>query len=255
MSEQNEKAYISYRHVYKAFGTQSVCLDFNLDIVKGETISIIGPSGIGKTVTIKMLIGLLDVDQGEIWFDGVDVAAFTKDKLFMPMRKRVSMLFQWAALFDSMTVFDNVAYPLREQFNLSPGELKERVQDKLELVGLPYAGSKMPSELSGGMKKRIGLARAIATDPEVILYDEPTTGLDPINTVRIADLIIALQERLKCTSIVVIHDITTAIRLSNRAAFMYDGKIKAVGTMDALINSEDSFVRGFLAGDPTLADF
>jgi phospholipid/cholesterol/gamma-HCH transport system ATP-binding protein len=255
MNKQSEKAYISYRHVYKAFGAQDVCRDFNLNIVKGETISIIGPSGIGKTVTIKMLIGLLKVDQGEIWFDGVNVSAFAKDELFMAMRKRVSMVFQWAALFDSMSVFDNIAYPLREQFKLSPGELKEKVQEKLEMVGLPYAGPKMPSELSGGMKKRIGLARAIATDPEVILYDEPTTGLDPINTVRITDLMIALQERLKCTSIVVIHDIPSAIRLSNRAAFMYDGKVKEVGTIDALINSKDSFVRGFLTGDPTLADF
>jgi len=255
MSQLETQAYISYRNIYKAFGTHSVCHNFNLDIIRGEIMSIVGPSGVGKTVTIKMLIGLLDIDEGQIWFDGTDVAAFDKDSLYLPIRKRISMVFQWAALFDSMTVFDNVAYPLREQFKLSQSELEDRVQQKLEWVGLPDVGLKLPSELSGGMKKRVGLARAIATDPEVILYDEPTTGLDPINTVRITDLIISLQERLKCTSIVVIHDIPSAVRLSNRVAFMYDGKIRSVGTMDALMNGEDSFVRGFLVGDPSLADY
>ncbi|MDA0712932.1 MAG: ABC transporter ATP-binding protein [bacterium] len=255
MKESCAKAYISYSHVYKAFDAHHVCKDFNLDINKGETLSVIGPSGVGKTVVTKLLIGLLEVDKGEIYFDGINVTDFRKDRQFLPVRKRISMVFQWAALFDSMSVFDNIAYPLRVQFKLSKSELEDRVHEKLEWVGLPDIANKMPSELSGGMKKRVGLARAIATDPEVILYDEPTTGLDPINTVRITDLIMSLQERLKCTSIVVIHDIHAAMRLSDRVAFMYDGKIRALGDMDSLIKGPDSFVRGFILGDPTLADY
>jgi len=253
-AEFNQAPIIRYINVSKAFGALSVCSDFNLEIYRGESLCIIGPSGIGKTVTIKMLIGLLDPDQGEIWFDGTNVAAFVHDEDFLTIRKRVAMVFQGSALFDSMTVFENVAYPLREQFQLSEEELTDKVQEKLAWVGLPNAGEKMPSELSGGMKKRIGLARAIATDPEVILYDEPTAGLDPINTVRITDLIIALQERMHCTSIVVTHDIPSATRLSDRAAFLYGGKVMAIGQMDELAQSDNRFVRGFLAGDPNLAD-
>lgn len=254
MAEKRFESYISYQHVQKAFGAQHVCQDFNLDIVKGETISIVGPSGVGKTVTIKMLIGLIDADAGHIFFDGLDVTTFTKDEMFLPIRKRVSMVFQWAALFDSMTVFENIAFPLKEQLKLSGTELLDRVQQKLDWVGLPNAASKMPSELSGGMKKRIGLARAIATDPEVILYDEPTTGLDPINTVRVMELIISLKERLSCTSIVVTHDIESATRLKGRAAFLYEGCVKALGSFESLREHKDPFVRGFLAGDPRLVD-
>ena len=249
-----QKPYISYRRVYKAFGSQVVCSDFNLDLFQGETLSIVGPSGAGKTVTTKMLIGLIEPDSGEVWFDGVNVADFVKDEQFLPIRKRVAMVFQGSALFDSMTVFDNVAYPLREQSKMSPGELNDKVQEKLDWVGLPDVGKKMPSELSGGMKKRIGLARAIVTHPEVVLYDEPTAGLDPINTVRITDLIIALQEQLKCTSIVVTHDIPSASRLSDRTAFLYHGRIRAVGKIEDLVKGRDRFVKGFLTGDPRLAD-
>lgn len=245
---------ISFRHVDKSFGTQVVFSDFNLDVSKGETLCIIGPSGVGKTVSIKLLIGLLDPDAGEIWFDGVQTSLFTKDEQFFPMRKRVAMVFQGAALFDSLNVYENISYPLREQFHLKESEIKTMVEEKLEWVGLPGAQAKMPAELSGGMKKRIGLARAIVTNPEVILYDEPTAGLDPINTHRIGDVIISLQEKLKCTSIVVTHDISSAARLSDRAAFMYDRKIKAVGKLEELMQSGDNYVRGFLAGDASLAD-
>ncbi len=245
---------IRYVGVYKSFGPQHVCHDFNLEVNRGETLTIIGASGVGKTVSIKMLIGLLDADQGEIWFDGMDVARFTRDEDFLSVRKRVAMVFQGSALFDSMSVFDNVAYPLREQLQLSSKELKAKVEEKLSWVGLPNASAKMPAELSGGMKKRIGLARAIATDPEVILYDEPTAGLDPINTVRITDLILSLQEKMHCTSIVVTHDIPSAVRLSDRAAFLQGGRVLQCGKMDELMNSKNRFVRGFLAGDPKLAD-
>lgn len=245
---------ISFRHVYKAFGPQIICNDFNLEVSKGETLSIIGPSGVGKTVSIKMLIGLIDADAGEIWFDGTNVAEFQKDEEFFPMRRRVAMVFQGSALFDSLSVFENIAYPLREQFQLTHAEISAKVEEKLDWVGLPNTQKKMPAELSGGMKKRIGLARSIVTDPEVILYDEPTAGLDPINTHRITDLIISLQERLKCTSIVVTHDIPSASKLSDRAAFLYGGKVKAVGQLEELMKSSDKFVRGFLQGDASLAD-
>ena len=246
-------SYISYRHVDKAFGPQVICRDFNLDIEKGERVCIIGPSGVGKTVTIKMLIGLIDPDAGEIYFDGQNLCALRRDEDFLPVRKRIAMVFQGAALFDSMTVFDNVAYGLRK-FNLPEGELQDKVEEKLSWVGLKEAIDKMPEELSGGIKKRVGLARAIATDPEVVLYDEPTAGLDPINTVRIVDLILALQERLKSTAIVVTHDIPSVIRMSTQVAFLYQGQIRALGPIRELMEHSDPFVRGFLTADPSLTD-
>jgi phospholipid/cholesterol/gamma-HCH transport system ATP-binding protein len=246
-------SYISYQHVDKAFGTQIICRDFNLDIDKGDRVCIIGPSGAGKTVTIKMLIGLIEPDAGAIYFDGQNLSDFRKDEEFLPVRKRVAMVFQGAALFDSMTVFDNVAYGL-QKFNLSESELADRVEEKLIWVGLKDAIDKMPSELSGGMKKRVGLARAIATDPEVVLYDEPTAGLDPINTVRIVDLILALQERLQSTAIMITHDIPAAIRMSTKVAFLYQGQIRALGPIQELMSHSDPFVRGFLTANPSLTD-
>lgn len=246
-------SYISYQHVDKAFGSQVICRDFNLEIDKGERICIIGPSGVGKTVTIKMLIGLIEPDAGDIYFDGQNLSDFRKDEQFLPIRKRIAMVFQGAALFDSMTVFDNVAYGL-QKFNLPESELNDKVEEKLTWVGLKDAINKMPSELSGGMKKRVGLARAIATDPEVVLYDEPTAGLDPINTVRIVDLILALQERLKSTAIMVTHDIPAATRMSTKVAFLYQGQIRALGPIHELMTHPDPFVRGFLTADPSLTD-
>lgn len=248
------QSFISFRHVYKSFGTQVIFNDFNLEISKGETLCVIGPSGVGKTVSIKILIGLLEADAGEVWFDGVNLTEFEKDEDFFPMRRRVAMVFQGSALFDSLNVYENIAYPLRELHGVAESEIEARVEEKLGWVGLPDTQEKMPSELSGGMKKRIGLARAIVSNPEVVLYDEPTAGLDPVNTHRITDLIVTLQERLKCTSIVVTHDISSASRLSNRAAFMYDGKIKAQGQLDELRRSGDNYVRGFLLGDASIAE-
>ncbi|MEI6805620.1 MAG: ABC transporter ATP-binding protein [Myxococcaceae bacterium] len=246
-------SYISYQHVDKAFGSQVICRDFNLEIEKGERVCIIGPSGAGKTVTIKMLIGLIEPDAGSIFFDGQNLSEFKNDEQFLPIRKRIAMVFQGAALFDSMTVFDNVAYGLRK-FNLSDSELSDRVIEKLTWVGLKESVDKMPSELSGGMKKRVGLARAIATDPEVVLYDEPTAGLDPINTVRIVELIMSLQERLKSTSIMVTHDIPAVNRMSTKVAFLYQGQVHALGPIGELLKHPDPFVRGFLTADPSLND-
>jgi len=213
-----------------------------------------GPSGVGKTVTIKMLVGLLTPDSGDIIFDGMHYSHFRREKDFLEIRKRISMVFQGAALFDSLNVFDNIAYPLRLHQNLSAEELNDKVNEKLTWVGLPDAAQKMPSEISGGMKKRIGLARAIAMDPEVILYDEPSAGLDPVNTARISDLIVNLNERLNCTSVVVTHDIPFADRLNGRVGFLYGGKIAAIGTVDSLTNNDDELIRGFMRGDPSLVD-
>lgn len=246
-------SYISYQHVDKAFGSQVICNDFSLDVAKGERLCIIGPSGTGKTVTIKMLIGLIQPDAGKIYFDGQDLSGFTKDEQYLPIRKRIAMVFQGAALFDSMTVFENVAYGLR-RFDISEAEIKDKVGEKLELVGLIDSIHKMPSELSGGMKKRVGLARAIATDPEVVLYDEPTAGLDPINTVRIVDLIMTLQEKLNSTVLMVTHDIPAVLRMSTRVAFFYQGKVLAQGPIQELIDHSNAFVKGFLTADPSLTD-
>lgn len=244
---------IEFKNVYKAFGHQVVCRDLNLLVRKNKVLSILGPSGCGKTVTIKMLVGLEMADEGSILFDGMDIATFTHEDQFLPVRRRISMVFQGAALFDSLTVFDNIAYPLRVQ-NITDNdtEIADRVNKTLEMVGLPDAINKMPSELSGGMKKRIGLARAIVTEPEVILYDEPTAGLDPLNTHRIADLILLLQNHLNCTSMVITHDMYVVKAISDDVAFFYNGAVRQIGTYADLYNSKDDIVRGFVRGDPSL---
>jgi|SRR5579871_2789919 len=241
-----------FKSVTKRFGKQLVCQGVDLPIRKGKVLSILGPSGCGKTVTMKMLIGLEFPDSGSIIFDNMDLASFDSEDQFLPVRRRISMVFQGAALFDSMTVFDNIAYPLREEMNIEESEIEDRVNQTLAMVGLPDAFQKMPSELSGGMKKRIGLARAIVTNPEMILYDEPTTGLDPINTRRIVDLILTLQAHLSCTSVVVAHDMHVVELISDDVAFMYGGKVRQMGSFLDLKNSEDAMVRGFIRGDPTL---
>lgn len=242
---------IQFKGVTKAFGRQVVYDGLDLEVRRGETMAIIGPSGVGKSVMLKMLIGLLDVDEGDITFDGENVTDFVDDEQYLAVRKRVAMVFQGAALFDSMTVAENIAYPLREQFKLADDEIEHRVAEKLAWVGLPGIEQKKPAELSGGMKKRVGLARSIATDPEVILYDEPTTGLDPVNTKRIGDLILSLRDRLHCTSLVVTHDMSTVFQVADRLAFVYGRKISAVGTADEMRNSSDERVRGFIEGDPS----
>jgi phospholipid/cholesterol/gamma-HCH transport system ATP-binding protein len=242
---------IAFRNVGKVFGRHVVYDGLNLEVRKGETLCIIGPSGVGKSVLLKLLIGLLETDSGEIWFDGERVSDLHSDEQFLPFRRRIAMVFQGAALFDSLTVFENVAYPLREQFQLPEDELRDRVAQKLAWVGLSGVEQKKPSELSGGMKKRVGLARSIATDPEVILYDEPTTGLDPVNIQRINQLILSLSERLKCTSLVVTHEMATVFAVAQRIAFVYDKRIAAVGTPEAMKNSFNPVVRGFIAGDPS----
>jgi phospholipid/cholesterol/gamma-HCH transport system ATP-binding protein len=235
--------------VYKRFGPKVVFNGVSFDIFAGETITVMGSSGVGKSVLLKMLIGLIEADSGQIVFDGRDVIAMP-DEDRTELRRRIAYLFQGAALFDSLTVGENVAYGLREQFwnKMSSEEIDARVAQALELVGLPGIQLMRPSDLSGGMKKRVGLARTLALQPEVILYDEPTTGLDPINTARINHLIRGIQRALKITSVVVTHDMGTAFSVSDRLAMLGKGRILLVGTKDEFRATRNMAVRDFIEG-------
>jgi phospholipid/cholesterol/gamma-HCH transport system ATP-binding protein len=240
---------IRFDGVQKAFGPKVIYQGLHLDIQRGETITIMGPSGSGKSVMLKMLIGLLHADAGEIIFDGKDVAKMNEEQL-SDVRRRIAYLFQGAALFDSLTVGENVAYGLREQFwnSMSNEEIEGRVAQSLELVGLPGIQEMRPSDLSGGMKKRVGLARTLALQPEVILYDEPTTGLDPINTARINHLIVGIQRALHLTSVVITHDMGTAFSVSDRLAMIGKGRILFVGNKEEFRASRNPAVYNFING-------
>ncbi len=240
-------AIISFKDIYKAFGDNKVMEGLSLDIIEGETITIIGGSGSGKSVLLKLLLGVMPTDSGHILFKGRDITKMDEWQL-VDVRSQFGMLFQGAALFDSLTVGENIAYPVREHFKYSEEKLAKIVDDKLKLVGLEGTSDMMPSELSGGMKKRIGLARAIATDPTVILYDEPTTGLDPANTMRINRLIREMQRKLHVTSIVVTHDMTSAFLVSDRIAMLYNRRIEFVGTPEEAKKSANSVVQHFIQG-------
>jgi phospholipid/cholesterol/gamma-HCH transport system ATP-binding protein len=243
------EVFIRYVGVRKSFGPKTIFSDLNLEIRRGETLTVLGASGGGKSVMLKMLIGLLTVDSGEILFDGRDVAKMDDEEL-TDVRRRIAYLFQGAALFDSLCVGENVAYGLREQFwnKMSGDEIDARVEHALALVGLPGIELMRPSDLSGGMKKRVGLARTLALQPEMILYDEPTTGLDPINTARINHLIKGIQRALKLTSVVVTHDMGTAFSVSDRLAMIGKGRILLVGTKEDFKNTRDAIVRNFIEG-------
>lgn len=240
---------IRFRRVRKAFGEKVVYSDLSLDVRRGEVLTVMGPSGCGKSVMLKMLIGLLTADAGSILFDGDEITHMDEEKL-AEVRRRIAYLFQGAALFDSMSVGDNVAYGLREQFwnVMTDAEIHARVTESLALVGMPGIEAMRPADLSGGMRKRVGLARTLALQPEVILYDEPTTGLDPINTARINALILALKANLGLTSIVITHDLTTAFHVSDRLAMINKGRIVLQGTAEQFRNTDDQFVRQFIEG-------
>lgn len=240
--------FVRFKDVHKAFGPKQVYSGFNLTVMKGETLTVIGRSGVGKSVMLKLLTGLLPVDRGEIWFKGREIAHLAEEEM-VPVRRQISMLFQGAALFDSMNVRENIAYGLREHFRPPEEEIDRRVAEVLDLVGLPGTEHLKPAELSGGMKKRIGLARAIAIQPDVVLYDEPTTGLDPLNVKRIESLIVMLQEKLGVTSIVVTHDMDSAFRITDRIAMIDQGRVIAIGEPESIRHSENAFVRQFIAGD------
>jgi phospholipid/cholesterol/gamma-HCH transport system ATP-binding protein len=238
---------IEFRGVKKAFKSKVVYDGLDLDIYPGETLTIIGGSGVGKSVMLKLLIGLMRSDAGSIVCFGEDVTQM-KEKELLGVRSRVAMLFQGAALFDSMSVAENIKYPLVEHKWGTPKEMDDRVAEVLEMVDLPGVQRLKPSELSGGMRKRVGLARAIAIQPEVILYDEPTTGLDPINVRRINTLILSLQERLGVTSVVVTHDMDTVFTVTNRLAMVYNKKIAFVGTPEEARSADFRYLREFIQG-------
>jgi phospholipid/cholesterol/gamma-HCH transport system ATP-binding protein len=246
-------AVIEFKGVSKRFGEKRVLEDASLAIYEGETITIMGGSGKGKTVFLKLLLGVMRPDSGRVLFKGEEVGRMRQRELSR-MRSHIGMLFQGSALFDSLTVRENVAYPLREHFEHSEDEISEIVAKKLALVGLQGIEEMMPSDLSGGMKKRVGLARAIATDPDVILYDEPTTGLDPANTHRICGLIRSLQQKLGVTSVVVTHDMEAAFSVTNRIAMLRDGMFGFIGTADEAKASSDPFVKNFIMGEMDTED-
>ncbi len=231
----------------KAFDGVPVLAGVNLEIRVGETLTIIGGSGSGKSVLLKLIIGLLKPERGRIWVEGEDIVPFSEERL-LRVRRRMGMLFQGCALFDSMSVGENVAFPLQEHTALSDAEIAERVRETLNLVGLDGVEAKAPADLSGGMKKRVALARAIILQPRIILYDEPTTGLDPQNIEKITDLILALREKLAVTSVVVTHDMPSAFKVSDRLALLHQGVIAATGTPAEIERSEEPLVRDFIAG-------
>ena len=232
----------------KTLGGKPVLDGVNLSVLKGETLCIIGGSGAGKSVTLKHIVGLMKPDAGSVRVNGVDVTRPRNGEL-QAARRKIGFLFQGAALLNSMTVFENIALPLREHERLSEGEIKERVEQKLELVSMSDAGHKLPAEISGGMKKRAGLARAIVRNPEIILYDEPTAGLDPVIASTINDLILDMQKKLGVTSILVTHDMSSAFRVSDRIAMLLKGQIVKLGTPQEFKASEDPIIKQFIYGE------
>jgi phospholipid/cholesterol/gamma-HCH transport system ATP-binding protein len=239
---------IELKDVHKSFDSKKVHTGVSLSIKKGENITILGGSGSGKSVLLKEITGLIKVDMGEVIIEGENIVPMSEEEL-IHVRKKIGMLFQGAALFDSLTVAENIAYPIREHFKHTEGEIRDIVAKNLELVGLPGIEDKYPSDLSGGMKKRVGLARAMAMEPKILLYDEPTTGLDPPNISRINHLIRDMQERFGITGVVITHDVmNSAFPVSDRIAFLYRGKIVFVGTVEEAKNTDIEELSDFIHG-------
>lgn len=238
---------IELNDVHKSFNGLWVHRGINVGVREGEIVSLIGSSGSGKTVLLKEIIGLLKPDRGSIYVLGRDVVPL-KEKNLLEIRRHVGLVFQGSALFDSLSVFDNVAYPLREHLRLGKAEIRARVAEKLRLVGLDGIEGKMPGELSGGMKKRVAVARAVATEPKIILYDEPNTGVDPINARKINELIVGLRDRLGVTSLVVTHDMKSVKAVADRIVMLYEGRIVAEGTWEDFEGSEEPLIKEFMTG-------
>ncbi len=239
---------IEVRDLHKAFGDNHVLRGISLQVEDGTTFVVLGGSGSGKTVLMKHVIGLLKPDQGTVFVDGVEIPKLN-GRALTEARRMFGMVFQGAALFDSMTVFENVAFPLKErQRSMKTSELRRRVVEKLKVVDLEEdVLSKYPAELSGGMKKRVALARAVVHEPTIVLYDEPTTGLDPITTAYVDDMILQAKRRLGVTSMVISHDIASAFKVADRLAVLYDGHIAAQGTPEEVRRSEHPFVQKYLS--------
>jgi phospholipid/cholesterol/gamma-HCH transport system ATP-binding protein len=245
MNEEKIAPPIQVKALHKSFGAQKVLNGIDLEVMQGETLVILGRSGTGKSVLLKLLIGLQQPDSGSIRIQGQEVTGLLMDQL-NEIRKKIGFLFQSAALYDSLTVEDNVAFPLKRHSKMSESDRKNRVRELLTSVGMKEDFRKMPDEISGGMQKRVGLARALALSPEIILFDEPTAGLDPITSAEIADLILKLQKEHQVASVVVTHDVHTAEAISDRVALMRDGNILVQGTFKDLQKSRDNFVTEFL---------
>lgn len=237
---------VKIRNLSKRFEDHVVLDDISLDVERAENLIVFGQSGTGKSVLLKCIIGLLKPDKGNIFIKDKNVLNLNLNEL-NKVRKNIGFLFQSAALYDSMSVRENLEFPLKKILNMPQNEINDKVVNTLELVSLEEAIDKMPSELSGGMRKRIGLARSIITDPELMLYDEPTTGLDPITSKEISELILNLQNHLKMTSIVVTHDLICAEIIADRAIFLREGKIAFEGVIDELTGSEDPFLKNFFS--------
>jgi phospholipid/cholesterol/gamma-HCH transport system ATP-binding protein len=249
----NDPALIELRHLSKAFGRLVVLEELSLSIETGKCLVVIGASGTGKSVLLKHIVGLLRPDKGEVWYDGKRIDNLA-ERALMKVRLNFGFLFQMSALFDSMNVLANVSFPLVEHSTKTADEIREIASAKLRMVGLKETGGKMPGELSGGQKKRVALARAIALDPKVILYDEPTTGLDPIRADIINELILKLQRELQVTSIVVTHDMQSALKVGDRIVMLRQGKIVFDGTPADIRTSQDPIVRRFVNGEASEAE-
>jgi phospholipid/cholesterol/gamma-HCH transport system ATP-binding protein len=238
-------------NVHKAFGDKRVLQGFTLDITEGETMVVIGFSGTGKSVAIKHIVGLLEPDIGEVWVDGREVPKLPRRELY-ELRTQVGYVFQFAALFDSYSIGENVAMGLRKQGVLQPREIETRVNEALALVDLPDVANRFPAELSGGMRKRVGIARAVALRPKYMLYDEPTTGLDPVTSATIDELMIRMRDVLGVTGVVITHDMRSAYTVGTRIAMLYEGQVRQVGTVDEIKHTKDPVVRQFIEGKPHL---
>lgn len=241
------EAVISLRQLNITFGTHTVLDNIDLDVYKGETLAVLGPSGTGKSTVLRSMIGLLEPNGGQIFIQGEDVSGLDEDG-WNRLRMKMGMVFQYSALFDFLTVGENVAFGLRQHTDKSNEEIQGIVTQMLDLVGLPGTQDLYPSELSGGMKKRVGLARAIAVNPEIVLYDEPTAGLDPIMSRNISRLIKKTQEQLHVTSVLVTHDMQSAFYAADRVAMLYEGHIVAIGTAEEMKNSTNPIVKAFIEG-------
>ncbi|WIW71022.1 ABC transporter ATP-binding protein [Anaerosinus gibii] len=238
---------IELKGVNKSFQQRRILKNINLEITKGETLAIIGASGSGKSTLLRLIIGLLKPDNGEIWIKNKEISNLSEKEL-NEVRLNMGMVFQYSALFDSMTIGDNVAFGLREHTTLSEAEIKEIVQENLRMVDLEGFENMMPNELSGGMKKRVSLARAIAFKPEILLYDEPSAGLDPMMSAKIDELIYHMQQKLGVTSIVVTHHMNSAFAIADRIAMIHEGEIIAIGDVEMIQNLENPIVQNFIHG-------
>ena len=244
---------IKLQSLHKSFGAKQVLKGFSLEVPEGETMVVIGYSGTGKSVAIKHIVRLLEPDSGEVWVDGHNVLTLSRKQLY-ELRSSIGYVFQFAALFDSLSIGENVAMGLRKQNKLKGAEITKRVDEDLDLVDLPGVADKYPAELSGGMRKRVGIARAIALRPKYMLYDEPTTGLDPVTSAVIDQLMLRMQQHFKVTGIVITHDMRTAYTVGTSIAMLYEGKIRQVAGVEEIKATNDPIVRQFIEGRADLDD-